>query len=63
MASDLIISSDSHVFEPPDLWTRRIDKAFRKRAPRMQRVGDVDHIVIEDGQTLAGIGLISKAAV
>jgi predicted TIM-barrel fold metal-dependent hydrolase len=61
MSSDLIISSDSHVFEPPDLWARRIDQAFRKRAPRMQRVGDVDHIVIEDGQTLAGIGLISNA--
>jgi predicted TIM-barrel fold metal-dependent hydrolase len=61
MSSDLIISSDSHVFEPPDLWTTRIDKAFRQRAPRMQRVGDVDHIVIEDGQTLAGIGLISNA--
>jgi hypothetical protein len=25
MAHDLIISSDSHVFEPPDLWTERID--------------------------------------
>jgi predicted TIM-barrel fold metal-dependent hydrolase len=27
----------------------------------MQRVGEADHIVIEDGQTLAGIGLISNA--
>ena len=61
MANDIVISSDSHVFEPPDLWTTRIDKAFRDRAPRMQRVGEADHIVIEDGQTLAGIGLISNA--
>jgi predicted TIM-barrel fold metal-dependent hydrolase len=61
MTNDIIISSDSHVFEPPDLWTTRIDQAFRARAPRMQRVGEVDHIVIEDGQTLAGIGLISNA--
>jgi predicted TIM-barrel fold metal-dependent hydrolase len=61
MADELIISSDSHVFEPPDLWTRRIDKAFRQRAPRLQRVGDVDHLVVEDGQTIAGIGLISNA--
>ena len=61
MADELIISSDSHVFEPPDLWTSRIDKAFRQRAPRLQRVGDVDHVVVEDGQTIAGIGLISNA--
>jgi predicted TIM-barrel fold metal-dependent hydrolase len=61
MSEDYIISSDSHVFEPPDLWTRRIDVAFRDRAPRLQRVGDVDHLVVEAGQTIAGIGLISNA--
>ncbi len=61
MPNDLVISSDSHVFEPPDLWTTRIDDAFKSRAPRMERVGEADHIVIEDGQTLAGIGLISNA--
>ena len=27
----LVLSSDSHVFEPPDLWQTRIDKAFRDR--------------------------------
>jgi predicted TIM-barrel fold metal-dependent hydrolase len=61
MAHELIISSDSHVFEPPDLWTERIDTTFRARAPRIQRVGDVDHLVVEDQQTIAGIGLISNA--
>src|SRR6266851_4877976 len=34
MTPALILSSDSHVFEPPDLWTTRIDRAFRDRAPR-----------------------------
>ena len=29
-----LISADSHVTEPPELWTRRIDKEFRDRAPR-----------------------------
>ena len=57
----LVISSDSHVFEPPDLWTERIDAEFRERAPRMQRVGDADHLVIERDQMIAGIGLISNA--
>ena len=28
----LILSSDSHVFELPDLWQTRIDAAFRDRA-------------------------------
>ena len=61
MANELIISSDSHVFEPPDLWTKRIDKSFRDRAPRLQRIGDVDKVVLDDGQPFAGIGLISNA--
>ncbi len=61
MAHDIIISSDSHVFEPLDLWTERIDAAFRDRAPRMQRVDNVDHLVVEANQTIAGIGLISNA--
>ena len=57
----LVISSDSHVFEPPDLWTERIDSEFRDRAPRMQRVGDSDQLVVERDQMIAGIGLISNA--
>ena len=57
----LVISSDSHVFEPPDLWTERIDAEYRERAPRMQRVGDADHLVVEKDQMIAGIGLISNA--
>ena len=30
-----VLSSDAHVFERPDLWTKRIDAAFRDRAPGM----------------------------
>ena len=61
MAPAPILSSDSHVFEPPDLWTTRIDAAFRDRAPRMQRINDVDQLVVEEHQVIAGIGLISNA--
>lgn len=32
---DTIISSDSHIFEPPDLWTKRIEAKFRDRAPHV----------------------------
>src|SRR6059058_2612271 len=61
MAPAVILSSDSHVFEPPDLWTTRIDTAFRARAPRIQRIDGADQIVIEADQVLSGIGLISNA--
>src|SRR5437868_11258908 len=36
----LVLSSDSHVFEPPDLWQTRIDRAFRDRAPRIERIDE-----------------------
>src|ERR1700758_4197026 len=57
----LILSSDSHVFEPPDLWHTRIDMAFRDRAPRIERIDGADQIVVEADQILSGIGLISNA--
>lgn len=57
----LILSSDSHVFEPPDLWQTRIDAPFRDRAPRIQRIDGTDQIVVEADQILSGIGLISNA--
>ena len=61
MTLELILSSDSHVFEPPDLWTTRIDTAFRDRAPRMQRIDGADQLVVEADQVISGIGLISNA--
>src|SRR2546423_7903726 len=57
----LVLSSDSHVFEPPDLWQTRIDVAFRDRAPRIERIDGGDHVVVEADQILSGIGLISNA--
>ena len=35
MAEYKLISADSHVSEPPDLWTSRVDKQYRERAPRL----------------------------
>ncbi len=61
MVPALILSSDSHVFEPPDLWTTRIDAAFRDRAPRMERIDGADQLVVEADQVISGIGLISNA--
>jgi predicted TIM-barrel fold metal-dependent hydrolase len=33
--SDLLISADSHVLEPSDLWTKGLPAALRSRAPRV----------------------------
>ena len=30
-----LISADSHVSEPPDLWATRVDKKYRERAPQL----------------------------
>jgi predicted TIM-barrel fold metal-dependent hydrolase len=32
-----LISADSHIVEPPDLYSSRIDARFKDRAPRMER--------------------------
>ena len=61
MARPIVISSDSHVFEPPDLWTTRIDSEFKERAPHMRHVDGLDRLFVEGDQFLAGIGLISGA--
>ncbi len=41
------ISADSHIFEPPDLWTDRIDPKFKDRAPKIVREDGTDWWVCE----------------
>ena len=42
-----LISADSHVNEPGDLWTERVPARLRDRAPRIERFDDGDAWVIE----------------
>src|SRR5438128_10031958 len=35
MSDYKLISADSHVSEPPDLWAERVDRQYRDRAPRL----------------------------
>ena len=37
-----LISTDSHVIEPPDLWEERIDRTYADRAPRLVPEDDGD---------------------
>ena len=51
------IDSDAHVLEPPDLWDRYLDPAFRERAPKHFAGYENDpptfHVEVEvDGQIL-----------
>ena len=36
MVPSRIISADSHMLEPPDLWTSRLDKKYRDQAPHVE---------------------------
>ncbi len=43
-----VISADAHIIEPPDLWTSRLDKRFKERAPRVVHEAETDRWVSED---------------
>jgi predicted TIM-barrel fold metal-dependent hydrolase len=40
-----LVSADSHVVEPPDLWTKRIDKQYRDVGMRVESRADSDYLV------------------
>ena len=50
-----VISSDSHVIEPPDLWTSRIERKFRDKAPHVVRGEEGDQWWC-DGRLALGVG-------
>jgi len=45
-----IVSTDTHVFEPPDLWLSRIEPTFQDRAPRVVRQEDGTDWWVCDGR-------------
>lgn len=42
-----IISSDSHIIEPPTLWVERVDARYRDRVPRVERIDGSDWWIYE----------------
>ena len=42
MSGYKIISSDSHILEPADIWTSRMEPKYRDQAPRLVRLEDGD---------------------
>jgi predicted TIM-barrel fold metal-dependent hydrolase len=55
-----IYSADSHVVEPPDLWTSSMQSAFRDRAPRVVRLADTE-IWVVDNVRMAVVGIQAQA--
>jgi predicted TIM-barrel fold metal-dependent hydrolase len=51
MTAIKMLSSDSHVVEPPDLWTDRIEPQFRDRAPQVVSQADGDWWFVDGYRT------------
>lgn len=63
--TDRIISSDSHIVEPPDLYATRMDRRLRDRAPMMERretpAGVKYDAWFVDGRQVATLGGVIQA--
>ena len=66
---DLVIDADGHVLEPPDVWERYVDPAYRARAIRVRRGADGRDVLEIDGrparlttpEMLGGLGGMGKS--
>ena len=56
-----LISADSHVVEPPDLWQQRIDSPFKEAAPRLVEHDGTHRWVVGDDVNLGSLGAPSQA--
>ena len=55
-----VISADSHVLEPQDLWLTHMPSAFKSRAPRVEPGDDADYYIVE-GLTPTSMMAMSNA--
>src|SRR5438094_769544 len=58
--SEAILSADSHVVEPADLWLTRMGRAYRGRAPWLERTAEGDFWRVEGTEPLPA-GLLGAA--
>jgi predicted TIM-barrel fold metal-dependent hydrolase len=56
-----LIDADTHVNEPPDLWSSRLPDKFRLRAPRMEQFEEGDAWVLEGVKDPINFGLNAAA--
>ena len=61
MKIEKLISADSHVVEPPNLWQERIERKYRDRAPRMIHDNGVDRWIVDEHIAIGSTGAPSQA--
>ena len=61
MSNYKLISSDSHIVEPPDLWQERIDPRFKDRAPYMAAEADTDQWYVDGDHKFGAVGIAGQA--
>src|SRR6266540_2566656 len=44
-----LLSADSHIVEPADLWLMRMDKKWRDKAPRIAALDETGDYIVIDG--------------
>ena len=60
-AGGWMISSDSHIVEPPDLWTARVPRGLVDRAPRVVSQDDGDWWFVDGRKTMSFVGIQTGA--
>jgi hypothetical protein len=53
-----VVSADSHVVEPPDLWTQRLDRKFVDRAPRVINDETKGHLFVAEGVRSMAVSIL-----
>ncbi len=58
-----IIDVDTHLTEPPDLWTSRVPATYKDKVPYVKRAGEIDQWFYQDtplgfggGASVTGVG-------
>ena len=55
------ISADSHIYEPDDMWTTRVDKRFRDRAPHTETIENVDYFCVDGVPPTPVVGFLGAS--
>ena len=61
MAPPLIIDADTHITEPPDVWTARVPKRLLDRVPHMVRNEEGKDIWLLEGERIYTVGVTATA--
>lgn len=56
-----IVSADSHITEPPNLYTDHMSEAWRDRAPKMVRDEEFGDLFVAEGMKPIKLGLVAAA--